>query len=466
MNKVPCSYKDPSGNVYLAGENVFRCVSKSAKDDWLFFIKSGLSEKLQKLNYLQKTTKADINKIKGFFTKDQLDKFAEIVEHKKLPFLSYPYEWSFEMLKDAAILHLDLLNECLKNDFITKDGTSYNIQFQGSKPIFIDILSIVPYKQGSPWVGFRQFCQLFLFPLMIMSYKAIPFQIILKGYLDGIDVLTTKRLFSLKDILKPGIFTNVFLQALFQTSFSNEEDSLKRKISAVQIKKTQLQKNILNLKKTINQLPYPKISSPWLSYSENNSYNQNYSQFKKDFVEKVIENIKPSLLFDLGCNTGDFSILAAKNSNYVIALDSDYQCIDRLYQRLKKSSIKNILPLVVDITNPSPNLGWKLSEFPSFFNREKPDVILCLALIHHLVLGKNIPLENSVEWLSQLAPNIIFEFITKEDPKAEFLLKEKEDTYPDYNIKKLESCFQKYCSLKEKMVVSENKRIIYWFQRK
>jgi len=459
MKRPSNSLYDPSGFVYQNQGRVFRVILRQAEKDWQHFVKSGLFLKLQEKKYLQPS---EILPLQNCDYKEAV----AFIEHKKIPCISYPYEWSFSMLRDAALFHLDVLYQCIQEGFITKDGSSYNIQFLGVNPIFIDLLSFIPYKGSSPWLGFTQFCQLFLFPLFISSYKRIPFQPWLKNELEGIDVFTTRRFFSLADILKPGLFSNVFLGAQFQKRFSQQKESLFDQISSARvINERTIGSLILRLQKTIKSLPLPKLPSLWEKYEEDNIYNIKDRKAKHQFVSEVVGIVRPTLILDLGTNRGEYVIPQSSRSNYIVAVDNDYQAIDSLYQRLKNKGIKNILPLVEDIVNPSPPGGWNLRQHQSFFSRLKPDIVLALALIHHIVVRNNIPLKNFVEWIVKLSPNLVIEFITKKDPMLRVLLKEKEDVYFDYNVE----AFEKYLSQRGKIIkkhkLSSNSRILYFFRR-
>lgn len=466
MSRIECSFRDPSGNVHVIDGRVIRFIKKGGLSDWDSLVGSGLLQGLERKGFIQETHMLTPDESKNFIDRENADDISCAVEHDLMPVISYPYEWSFAMLKDAAILYLNILNECLENDFTLKDGTSYNMQFISGSPIFIDILSIVPLRKSEVWVGFKQFCQLFLFPLMIMSYKGIPFHQLLKGESEGIDVLLTSKFFSTRDIFKRGVFVNIFLQALLQKSFSSYKESLKEETRRAHLSADIIQKNVSGLKRVIQKLPDPIIPSAWDGYDTDNSYDQKVHDQKCLFVEEAVSSVRPATLMDLGCNTGEYSLIASKYASYILAVDSDHNCVDKLYKGIKRSNIKNILPLVMDITNPSPDHGWKLTEYNSFFKRVSADMILCLALIHHIVIAKNVPLKGFLAWLTTLAKDIIVEFVCKEDPMAQMLLKDKEDIYPDYTVSDFEKHLEKYCEVKEKRVLTNGTRILYWIRNR
>ena len=461
MNRPPDSLYDPSGFVWKQGERIFRIVLKNAQKDWQSFVESGLFSELQEKGYLQSSKILPLQDC-------PYKEAAVFIGHQKIPCISYPYEWSFSMLKDAALFHLDLVSECLQKGFITKDGTGYNIQFLGTDPVFIDLLSFIPYKKGSPWLGFTQFCQLFLFPLFIYSYKEIPFHPWLKSEPEGIDVLSARKFFSLTDILrKPGLFFNVFLASQFQKRFSRRKESFIKKISSEQVidRKT-IGSLILKIRKTIKSLPLIQSPSTWEKYQEDNTYSPEDKKAKHRFVSEAMEDLRPEFVLDLGANTGEYIIPHSFKAKYIVALDSDYQAVDVLYRRLKKKGLKNIIPLVGDIVNPSPSRGWDFKQRESFFDRFKPNLVLSLALVHHIAIKNNIPLENFIKWISNLSPNLIIEFIEKKDPMVKMLLKEKEDVYPDYNIDNFEKCLCQRGEIIKKLRLSSGFRTLYFLKRK
>ena len=466
IERIFSSFRDPSGFVYTDGERIFRVILKSAQEEWQKFVESKLFSLLQEKRYLQSTKLISLRDYQSWLNFSTEEAIALVEHDEKIPFISYPYEWPFSMLRDAALFHLEFLKECLNEGFITKDGTPYNIQFIGTKPTFIDILSIISYREGNPWVGFGQFSQLFLYPLFLMSYKGIPFQPWLRSELEGMDVYTVRKFFSFWDIFKPGIFSNIFILAKLQKLFSAQKESIKDKIfSSGTITRKTIHSHILRLYKIIKSLPAPRLFSLWDKYENENIYSAKDKEAKHNFILESVRAVRPSLLLDLGANTGEYSILSASYAKYVVAIDNDYQAIDTFYNSLKETKVKNVLPLIGSIVNPAPDLGWKLAEHSSFFHRLKPDMVLCLALLHHIRIGNNIPLQDFVEWLIGLAPNTIIEFVKKEDPMVKILLKEKADTYSDYNEEVFEYHLKKHGKIVKKYNLSLGSRALYFFKR-
>ena len=389
-----------------------------------------------------------------------------VLKHERIPFISYPYEWSFGMLKDAGLLQLELLLEALKEDLILKDSSAFNVQWRGSAPAFIDITSFEKLAPGEPWVGYRQFCQLFLYPLLLQAYKDVPFQLWLRGSLDGIESEHLVRLMSARDFLRPGVFTHVFMQARMQSSLGNSQRDLKRDLRKAGFSKRLIVSNVKRIQKLIQGLKWEPVRSVWADYAVTNVYSEEERERKAAFVREVVHSRFWELTWDLGCNTGVFSRIAAENARYVVALDADQLAVERLFQALKAERIKTILPLLNNLADPSPNLGWRGLERKSLANRGKPELVLCLALIHHLVIGANIPLGEFVEWLAGLGADLVIEFITKEDAMVQTLLRNKEDNYSDYNKEYFEECLSKAFDLVRHERINSGRRILYYAKMK
>lgn len=460
MEKMPSSFKDPSGCVYVHKGRILRAVSERARQEWNIFQNSGLFLELQQKGYLQNTVPVSFDDI------PRPQGTAYVFEHTPFPFISYPFEWSFSMLRDAGIFHLELLAYCLERGFITKDGSAYNIQFVDGKPLFIDPFSFVEYRKGDPWVGFAQFARHFLFPLMISAYKRIPFHSFLRDKLDGIDIHTARRFFSWSDTLKPGVALYVLIQELLQSGFENTKEHFARSISASHaLQKGSLSRMAYRLRSFLDSLPVPRFASQWEHYERTHAYSSADAQEKKEFVERAAAEVRPALLCDVGANAGEYAFCAAPFAKHIVAVDSDYQAVDALYRRAQSSYIRNILPLVVDFVNPSPGLGWRLQERSSFFDRVRPDMVFALALVHHIVIGANVPLEDFIDWLMRFSPVVVLEFVDKKDPNAVRLLKDKEDVYPWYTQEALELAICARGSILQKRQLPCGTRTMYMIQR-
>lgn len=453
------SFRDPGGFVVNVGGRVFRFINERFLDDWQYFSASPLFADLEREQLLVSTFDVDID------TRNKLglqDFSGEIIEHQRIPFVSYPYEWSFGMLKDAGLLHLDIIERCLRHDIILKDATAYNAQFIGSRPVFIDVLSFARLEEGEPWAGYSQFCKMFLFPLMLQAYKQIPFQGWLRSELDGLDPVVFSRLMTGRDLLRPGVLMHVRLQAWMRKKLEASTYSTRGKIKAAGFSKAAIIKNIGGLRRLLHKLAPVENRTGWVDYTETHTYSEQGFLQKEEFVRQAIVDRRPELLWDMGCNTGHFSRLASEHAGYIVALDSDAASVETFYQSLKKERRGNVLPLVSNLANLSPAQGWASRERQSLPERGRPDMVLCLALIHHMTISANVPLPSFIAWLAELGASLVIEFVAKEDAMVQRLLLNKDDTYDDYNRLFFEECLGKFFRVLESRSLPGGARFVYF----
>jgi len=455
----PGSFRDRNSRVFYGANAVFRGLGETALHEWealsstAFFPRSMAEGKLVHTERIDPTEE---------LTSALAGDWAAVLKHQIIPFVSYPYEWSFGMLKDAALLQLELLLVALDEDMILKDSSAFNVQWKGAKPIFIDVASFERLTPGEPWVGYRQFCQMFLYPLFLLAYKNVSFQPWLRGCIDGIEAEHCNSLMSVRDFLRPGVFLHVYLQSKMQAKYAQTQKDTKGELRAAGFNKDLIKSNVRSLDKTVRGLTWKRASSEWSNYANDNTYTGIDREMKMGFVRDVVHSRPWNLVWDLGCNTGAFSRLAAENARYVVAMDADQLSIERFYQALKVEGNTSILPLVINIADASPNLGWRGLERKALIERGKPDLILCLALIHHVVISANIPLAEFIDWLSSLGASLVIEFVTKEDPMVQTLLRNKEDNYTDYEIKYFEQSLDRAFEVAKREVLASGTRILYF----
>lgn len=428
------SYRDRDGRVFIDdGGGICRALSARALVEWnvvrqtRFFNEASAAQRIVSTETLR-----DPDSLPA---EDSAGSWAGVLRHEVVPFISYPFEWSFGMLQDAAYLHLELLERALADDITLKDGTAYNVQWFGTRPVFIDVASFERHVPGQPWAGYRQFCQTFLFPLMLQAYKNIPFQPWLRGCLDGITPQECRNLMSFRDFFRPGVLSHVWLHAKLQASRTVETMDSSRALAASGFSKDLILANVSGLKRLIRGMRWKAPPSAWSAYAAANGYSTADRQTKENFVRRAVHSRRWCQVWDLGCNTGSYSRIAAENSDLVVAMDADYLSVERFYQSLKAApepARAPILPLVNNLVDPSVGLGWRGAERKSLRDRGHPDLTLCLALIHHLVLGHGIPLRELLEWLAELRTGLIIEFVSKADPMVQRLLRGRRDNYADY----------------------------------
>lgn len=392
--------------------------------------------------------------------------WAAFLKHDTIPFVSYPYEWTFGMLKDAALLHLDLLAAALDEDFTLKDGTAYNVQWVGSQPVFIDVLSFEKLTLGQPWAGYRQFCQTFLYPLFLQAYKNVPFQPWLRGCLDGITPEQCSNLMSLRDMVRPGVLKHVRLHSWLEGSVRVRDSDLQQNLPRAGFNKSLIQANAAALARIIRRLNWSPSDSKWSDYVSSNTYSTRDAQRKAEFVREAVMSRPAGLVWDIGCNTGEYSRIAAENANSVVAMDGDHLAVERLYQSLRRQpadpAAKVILPLVSNFVDPSPNLGWRGQERKSLAERGRPELTLCLALIHHLVIGAGIPMRELLEWLVALKSRLVIEFVGKDDAMVQQLLRNKRDNYADYEPELFDRWLQELFEVVRSERLESGTRTLYY----
>ena len=326
-NIIQGSFRDPSGYVYYCDGVIQRVINKCYQKDYDYLFKSGLYKILTKRNYLIQHKETSVE-----FNKD--DKFFKNIIPENIPFISFPYEWSFSQLKDAALLTLEIQLLALNCDMILKDASAYNVQFKDNKPIFIDTLSFERFQDGMPWQAYQQFCQHFLAPLSLMSKKDIRLSQLLKTYIDGIPLDLASELLPMKTYFSFGILSHIHLHAKFQLHYSDNGKSI-RKIK--KIKKKDIINICESLKNIISKLNWKPDGTEWINYySNNNNYKADTMKLKEIFVSENIKKISPNLVWDLGANTGNFSRLSSNLNFRTISFDIDPACVEINYLEMKK----------------------------------------------------------------------------------------------------------------------------------
>ncbi len=446
------SFRDPAGRIFYKENNVYREINKNGIKRFEFIKKDNLLNDLIDNGYLVDTQISEI------------DKNKVILKHEKLNFISYPYEWTFTQLKDAALFHLDLQIFLLNKNAKLIDASAYNIQFKNNKPIFIDILSIDKYSDGEYWYAHKQFCENFLNPLVLCAKKGVNFNNWFRGNLEGIHTKEISKLLNVFDFFSPTLFFHIFLLNKFEEKSSANPETTDRKLNSARKFSKKSYLNLLNqLRNYIKDLKNKKIASSWDNYSEKNTYSFKEEERKLEIVKKFVDENKIGFLADLGCNEGKYSEYASKQKKIkVIGIDFDLNVLDRAYKKSKKENT-NFFPIYADFSNPSNNLGWMEIERKSLKQRSKFDGIIALALIHHLTLAKNIPLEDVLKWLTSLAPAGLIEFVPKEDPTSKIMLKLKGDIFPNYTEKNFQDNLSKFAHIKKISSITNTERKIYEF---
>ena len=416
----PGSFRDPASRVFHRGDQVFRSLSREGHDDWQALQQSELFSRWSEAGGLIGTRPSPAN--------------PDILAHDKVPFWSYPYEWSFSMLKSAATLHLRLLEDALTEGLTLKDATPYNVQFIGSKPVFVDIGSFTKYEPGEPWIGYRQFCRQFLYPLMVRAHASVPFQPLLRGSLEGIPAETARSLLRGRRATKPGVAADVMLQSRAEKTMSDSSRNVRSEMSTAGFSAELILTNVRRLQKVVEKTTWNPGESTWSEYAGCEHVATQRGP-KEKFVKQVAGNKHRRLVWDLGANDAYFSRSIADLADTVVAIDGDEATVDRVFQRLTADGPNNVLPLLMDLADPSPGLGWRGTERRKLEDRGLPDLVLMLAVVHHLVIGANLPLAAVIDWVASFNAEVVFEWVPLDDPMSQKLTANKRCTevHADYD---------------------------------
>ncbi len=454
------SFRDPGGFLFSRGGILFRQVNRAGADDYARFIESGLYDKLVKANLLIPHAEVDEKPA------DESIAF-KVVRPERVSFISYPYEWSFSQLKDAALATLSIQKRALKAGMSLKDASAYNIQFVNGKPILIDTLSFEIYKEGKPWDAYRQFCQHFLAPLALMSRVDIRLGQLLRVHIDGIPLDLAGRLLPFSTRLDFGLLTHIHIHASAQTRFADADvKRISESASQRGVSKNALIGLIDSLENTVRKLTWKPAGTEWGNYYEITNYTDAGFAHKKEIISGWLKTIAPKSVWDLGANNGEFSRLASAAGIPTVAWDIDPSAVEQDYLRVKTEKEQNLLPLLLDLTNPSPALGWDNAERDSLAQRGPVDAVFALALIHHLAISNNVPLPMLADFFAGLCRWLVIEWAPKSDSQVQKLLRTRKDIFETYTREGFESAFAARFHVRELTEVRESERRMYLLEKR
>ena len=361
--------------------------------------------------------------------------YEAVLRHERIPFVSYPYEWTFSMLQDAAILHLDLLLDALNEGLTMKDGYAFNVQWQGTRPVFIDVPSFERNPQGGPWAGYRQFCQTFLYPLLLQAHKDVPFRYWMRGSVNGLETRDVRNVMSARDLLRAGVLKHVVLHGAMEARFTGKAQAVQSELRDAGFGSELTKATVQGLRKLVGRLRWERSDSTWADYRKICNYTDADRGAKEAFVKQAAAETAPRLAWDLGANDGAYSRLVSEHAGHVVAVDSDELVVETLYRALRQERNTTILPLVMNLADASPGLGWRGRERKAFDQRDRPELVLALALLHHLVISAAVPLAEVLDWLRSLDARVVVEFVHPEDGMVERLLANKPaGLHDDYRV--------------------------------
>jgi len=449
----PSSFRDPSGFLFSKNDTLYRQINHSYQPDFDRLIDSGLYDALVEKGHLIPHSEADPEL-------GRTDDAYKVIEPERILFISYPYEWCFGQLKDAALTTLAIQKQAVESGMSLKDASAYNIQFRNGKPILIDTLSFEAYKEGEPWVAYRQFCQHFLAPLALMAYRDIRLGKLLRLYIDGIPLDLASQILPYRTRFSFGFQIHIHLHAKLQKRHADAAQKPKKG----NISKTGHLGLIDSLESLIRKLRWKQADTEWGEYYGATNYSDDAMEQKGDVIREFLQEVQPSNVWDLGANTGRFSRIAEELGAGVISFDLDPVAVEKNYAECRQAESTNLLPLILDLTNPSPGLGWAAGERMSIFERGPADTVLALALIHHLAISNNVPFDRLARFFASVCSSLIIEFVPKGDSQVQKLLTTREDVFGNYNEDAFEKAFSEFFELKRRVGLTDSKRTLYLMQ--
>jgi ribosomal protein L11 methylase PrmA len=380
-------------------------------------------------------------------------------------FISHPYEWSFSQLKDAALITLQLQKLALEFGLCLKDASAYNVQFHRGTPVFIDTLSFERYPEGQPWVAYQQFCKHFLAPLALMSYRNVELSKLFRLYIDGVPLDIASQLLPFKTRFRPSLYMHIHLHSRMQRKHSDKVETAAKARSS-QVSRAGLQGIVEGLDSAIRRLEWKPEGTEWGSYYDQTNYSVDSKDEKFRLVDEFLADVNPGTVWDLGANTGAFSRVASERGIHTVAFDVDPAAVEKNYREMRERKEQLLLPLIMDLTNPSPDLGWNCEERSSLHARGPVDLAMALALVHHLAISNNVPLEYVAAFLGGICRSLIIEFVPKSDSQVQRLLATREDIFPSYTREGFEAAFSTVFDIRRATPIEGSERTLYLMDRK
>ena len=448
------SFRDPSGFLFHHEGILYRQVNRSYAQDFELLKSSGLYDLLVEKGLLIPHREVSLDLAR---TKDAV----RILQPEPVPFISYPYEWCFSQLKDAALTTLRIQRLALKRGMCLKDASAYNIQFHEGRPVLIDTLSFTVYQEGAPWVAYRQFCQHFLAPLALMARCDIRLGALLRTHIDGVPLDLASRLLPWRTRLNPGLLMHIHAHARSQAKHQDRRQTGK----TTRVGKNALRGIIDSLKGTVAKLKWRPGGTEWGEYYDDTNYSDSALMAKRDHVGGMLDKTDSRVVWDVGANNGFFSQVASDREMFTVAADIDPTAVEQNWRACRQGGRSHMLPLVMDLTNPSPGLGWGHEERDSFLDRGPADAVIALALIHHLAISNNVPLDRLAQFFARAGRHLIIEFVPKNDSQVQRLLATREDVFPSYHKAGFEQAFAGCFEILEQVDIKGSERTLYLMRK-
>ncbi len=447
------SFRDPSGYLFHHQGVLYRRINPVYAEHYDQLMSSGLYEILTGKGYLIPHEEVDLD------LPEHKDAYR-IIRPQEIPFISYPYEWCFSQWKDAALVTMKIQRKALEQGMVLKDASAFNVQFLDGRPVFIDTLSFEKYSPGAPWVAYRQFCEHFLAPLALMAHRDIRLGQLLRLHIGGIPLDLAASLLPSKTKLSPGLLMHLHVHAGSQRKYAGKTVDKSRKMSW-----GAMMGLMESLQKAVAKLDWQPAGTTWADYYQETNYTTAGEAHKRELVEEFLEEIQPESVWDMGANVGTYSRLATIRGAMTVALDADPAAVEKNYRTCVQEGETHLLPLLCDLSNPSPDIGWAHRERLSLAERGNADTVMALALVHHLAISNNVPFQRLAEFFVRLGDHLIIEFIPKSDNQLQRLLVAREDVFEDYSQENFEKVFSRYYEIRTTEKIRDTDRVLYMMKR-
>ncbi len=461
QDALQSSFRDPAGFLYKKNQTLYRQINSEYADDYDLLMNSGLYAALVKTRLLVPHEEVEL----GLAATDQAYK---VIRPDVIDYISYPYEWCFSQLQDAALVTIKIQRIALKFGMVLKDASAYNIQFHKGAATFIDTLSFSQYREGEPWVAYRQFCQQFIAPLALMSYTDIRLAQLLRNFIDGVPLDLASRLLPKRSYLKYSLLTHIHLHAKAQQKYANSAEENSKKQQMPKIGRKAYMAFLQGIHSSVKGLKWKQPATEWAVYYSATNYRDESMQHKEQLVEEYLGLLRETSMavHDLGANNGHFSRIGTKLGFSVIAQDIDPVAVQLNYLQSKENKDSRMLPLLLDLTNPSPSIGWSLQERMSLMERIDGEIVMALALIHHLAISNNVPLRLIARFFSNMAEYLIIEFVPKNDSQVKRLLASRKDIFVHYTQDGFEKAFAEFYATEKQSHIQDSERTLYLMKRR
>jgi hypothetical protein len=451
---LPSSFRDPSGFMFRRGGELYRQVNIVYRSHYDRLLTSGLFSKLVSAGLLIPHEEVEVEPPAAYLA-------YKVIKPESVPFISYPFEWCFGQVRDAALLTLDVQKRALEAGMCLKDASAYNVQFRAGRPVLIDTLSFETYEEGAPWVAYRQFCQHFLAPLALMARTDVRLGQLSRVYMDGVPLDLAAALLPGRTKLEAGLLTHVHLHSRSQQK--NAGKAVQG--SGAKMSRLSYLGLIDHLEGTVSKLRWEPEGTVWADYYDETNYSDAAFERKKEIVAGLLDRIRPTTVWDLGANTGEFSRLASERGIDTVAFDMDPAAVEKCYRQVRSREERSLLPLLMDFSNPTPSYGWAGTERTSLTERGPAGMALALALVHHLAIGNNVPFGRIAEFFAAICRTLVVEFVPKSDSQVQRMLATRQDVFTDYNADRFERAFSAYFRIEECTGVEGSERAIYLMRR-